>query len=144
MLGAGFGQHPGLAVPVKHGGKGQVAAGGQHHLRCAEAAVVRQRDDRNVPPPGGQVKGLAEDIARAVPHVEQRVGVPGLAVEGQRREGPLAQGGQRLVGGDAPHRNGVDLLLAGKFFEKPFGRHVQSAIELVHGNTLNWELGMRN
>ena len=136
MVGAGFRQHPGVVVPVKHHRKGQVAAGGQHGLRGAEGPVAGQRNHRNVAPPGGQVEGLAEEIPAAVPGVKQRVGVPGLAVEGQGGKDPFAQRGQRFVGRDAAHRNGVDFLLAGKFFQKPPRRHMEGTVNLIHGLSL--------
>ena len=135
VVAAGLGDHPGLAVPVKHCGEGEVEVLLQGDLPLPCRAVVVQLADLDAAETCGQVHGLGVEPAAVVPVVEQRVGVPEAGAGGQHGVGGTAQGGQR-VGAlglrHGAHGDGVDLFFARKLAQQPFGRDMQSAVKLVH------------
>ena len=107
----------------------------QNHLHPGHGAVVIHGGGSNAPPSGGQIKGLAEEPAPRCVVEEQRVGVPDAGGLGQRHKGAGPQGGQQVAalrhrGGT--HRNGVNFLVSGKFFQQPLRGHMQRPVELIH------------
>ena len=134
MVVAGFGQHPNFTPPAEHIGKGKMKLFFQNRHRRF-GALIGEAAHGQKPLVGAAVIGFTKQPMLAVFFKQHGVGIPVVGAVGHGGELPCSGFRQRLAGHKAPPADGVDLLVAHQLANKAQGRHMQSAVKLVHGSS---------